>query len=79
MFTGLSSCRLFNNSVHLSRNTFVLSAPVCPGERVDPVLTLLRVISLAVLAPLTSLHFIPGCLQPLLENAFKSYLKAQLI
>lgn len=75
MFTGLSSCRLFNNSVHLSRNTFVLSAPVCPGERVDPVLTLLRVISLAVLAPLTSLHFI----QPLLENAFKSYLKAQLI
>lgn len=59
---------MFNNSAHLSRNTFVLSAPVCPAERGDAVPTLLPIISLAVLTPLTSLHFIPGRLPPLLEN-----------
>lgn len=78
MFTGLSSCRLFNNAAHLSRNTFVLSAPVCPAERGDAVRTLLPVISFTSLAPLTSLHFKPGHLPPLLENTFQSYLKAQL-
>ena len=59
MFAGLSSCCLFNNSVHLSRSTFVLSAPVCPAERGDAVPTLLRVISLGVLAPW---HLSPSCL-----------------
>lgn len=55
VFTGLSSCRLFNISAHLSRNTFVLSAAVCPAERGDAVATLLAVISLAALTPLTSI------------------------
>ena len=37
VFAGLSSRCLFNNSAHLSRNTFALSAPVWPAERGDGV------------------------------------------
>lgn len=68
MLAGLSSCCLFNNSAHLSRNTFALSAPVWPAERADCV-TSSQSASLSVVTPLSphlpwplSLHFTPRSL-----------------
>jgi len=51
VFAGLSSCCLFNNAAHLSRNTFALSAPVWPAERGGGVTSSLAVISLPLSLP----------------------------